>query len=126
MRIPVATCRLQFNPSFTFGDTQDIIPYLADLGISDIYASPIFKPKKGSVHGYDVVGPNQLNPEVGGMDAFDSLAKAIKDYGMGWLQDIVPNHMAYDRENQMLMDVLENGTHSRNFPVTMLTSEEET
>ena len=60
------------------------------------------------------------------MDAFDGLAKAIKDYGMGWLQDIVPNHMAYDRKNQMLIDVLENGPHSRHFPVTMLTSEEKT
>jgi (1->4)-alpha-D-glucan 1-alpha-D-glucosylmutase len=115
MRIPVATYRLQFNPSFTFEDAQDIVPYLVDLGISDIYASPIFKPKKGSVHGYDVVDPNQLNPELGEMDAFNGLAKAIKDYGVGWLQDIVPNHMAYDRQNQMLMDVLENGPHSRHF-----------
>ena len=115
MRIPIATYRIQFNPSFTFGDAQDIVPYLADLGISDIYASPIFKPKKGSAHGYDVVDPNQLNPELGGMDAFEGLAKAVKDCGMGWLQDIVPNHMAYDRENQMLMDVFENGPHSRHF-----------
>lgn len=115
MRIPIATYRIQFNPSFTFGDALDIVPYLADLGISDIYASPIFKPKKGSAHGYDVVDPKQLNPDLGGEKGFEGLAKAVKDCGMGWLQDIVPNHMAYDRENQMLMDVFENGPHSRHF-----------
>ena len=113
MRIPVATYRLQFNPSFTFGDAQEIIPYLADLGISDIYASPIYKARTGSPHGYDVVDPNTINPELGGMESFERLIKEAKKREMGWLQDIVPNHMAYDHENQMLMDVLENGPHSR-------------
>ncbi|MHC1599495.1 MAG: malto-oligosyltrehalose synthase [Candidatus Methanospirareceae archaeon] len=112
MRIPVATYRIQFNPSFDFQAARGIIPYLAELGISDIYASPIFKARKGSTHGYDVVDPNQLNPELGEEQDFEELIRELKNYGMGWIQDIVPNHVAYDYENWMLMDVLENGESS--------------
>jgi len=115
MRIPIATYRIQFNPSFTFGDAMEIVPYLADLGISDIYASPIFKARKGSTHGYDVVDPNQLNPDLGGEEGFEALVKMAQKHGIGWLQDIVPNHMAFDYENGMLMDVLENGPDSKYF-----------
>ena len=65
MNMPTATYRIQFNPTFGFQAAQKVISYLADLGISDLYASPIFKAVKGSLHGYDVVDPNQLNPELG-------------------------------------------------------------
>jgi len=108
-RIPVATYRIQFNHSFDFQAAREIIPYLSELGISDIYASPIFKARKGSTHGYDVVDPDQLNPELGDEQDFGELIRELKNYGMGWIQDIVPNHVAYDYENRMLMDVLENG-----------------
>jgi (1->4)-alpha-D-glucan 1-alpha-D-glucosylmutase len=113
MRIPVATYRIQFNHSFDFQAAKKIIPYLAELGISDIYASPIFKARKGSTHGYDVVDPDQLNPELGDGQDFDELIRELQNYGMGWIQDIVPNHVAYDYENWMLMDVLENGESSK-------------
>ena len=113
MRIPVATYRIQFNHSFDFQAAKKIIPYLAELGISDIYASPIFKARKGSTHGYDVVDPDQLNPELGDEQDFNELIRELKNYEMGWIQDIVPNHVAYDYENQMLMDVLENGESSK-------------
>jgi (1->4)-alpha-D-glucan 1-alpha-D-glucosylmutase len=112
MRIPTATYRLQFNSEFNFPSAKNIIAYLAELGISDIYASPIFKARKGSSHGYDVVDPTQLNPELGTSEDFEALASEIKQNDMGWVQDIVPNHMAYDSENQWLMDVLENGPDS--------------
>ena len=112
MRIPVSTYRLQFTPSFGFKEGRGIMEYLSWLGISDIYASPIFKAKKGSLHGYDVVDPNQLNPEVGAMRDFEELTHEVKRLGMGWIQDYVPNHMAFDTENQMLMHVLENGQGS--------------
>ena len=115
MRIPVATYRIQFNPSFGFQAAKKIIPYLAELGISNIYASPIFKARKGSTHGYDVVDPNQLNPELGGVEDFEEVITELKNYGMGWIQDVIPNHMAYDSENRMLMDVLENGDSSEYF-----------
>lgn len=113
MRIPVATYRLQFNQQFTFRQAQAIIPYLAELGISDIYASPIFKARSGSMHGYDIVDPNQINPELGGIEALKELIPFLKEQNIGWVQDIVPNHMAFDSQNQMLIDLLENGKDSQ-------------
>ncbi len=115
MKIPQATYRIQFNSNFQFADAEKIVDYLADLGISDIYASPIFKARKGSTHGYDVVDPNQLNPELGNGEAFESLMEKVQGENLGWVQDIVPNHTAYDSENALLMDVLENGAASDYF-----------
>ncbi len=115
MKVPTATYRIQFNPGFGFQAAQSVIAYLADLGISDLYASPIFKAVKGSLHGYDVVDPNHLNPELGGLSDLEGLAAELKMYRMGWIQDIVPNHMAIDSENRLLMDILENGSGSRYF-----------
>ncbi|NIS72202.1 MAG: malto-oligosyltrehalose synthase [Proteobacteria bacterium] len=115
MRIPRATYRIQFNPSFGFKEAKDIAPYLAALGISDLYASPIFKARRGSAHGYDVVDPTQLNPGLGKVSDFEELSEEIRNLGMGWLQDVVPNHMAFDQENQMLMEVLEDGENSEYF-----------
>jgi (1->4)-alpha-D-glucan 1-alpha-D-glucosylmutase len=115
MRIPRATYRIQFNPSFGFKEAKDIAPYLAALGISDLYASPIFKARRGSAHGYDVVDPTQLNPGLGTVSDFEELSEEIRNLGMGWLQDVIPNHMAFDKENQMLMDVLEYGESSQYF-----------
>lgn len=113
MRLPVATYRLQFNSSFGFREAKDIVPYLAKLGISDVYASPIFKAKSGSPHGYDVIDHNLLNPDLGTAEDFENLSKALAAYGMGWIQDIVPNHMSYSYENLMLSDVLEKGSKSK-------------
>lgn len=113
MRIPITTYRIQFTPNFGFESAKIIVPYLAELGISDIYASPVFKAKTGSNHGYDVVNPNILNPELGGKEKFAELAEEIKNYEMGWLQDIVPNHMAFGSQNHILVDVLENGFDSQ-------------
>jgi (1->4)-alpha-D-glucan 1-alpha-D-glucosylmutase len=115
MRIPSATYRIQFNSVFDFQAAQSLVPYWADLGVSDIYASPIFKARKGSLHGYDVVDPTQLNPELGTTEDFHRLIEQVQTHGMGWLQDVVPNHMAFDDENQLLMDVLENGPSSEYF-----------
>ncbi len=115
MRIPVSTYRIQFNPEFGFKRAGEIVSYLDELGISDIYASPLFKAKKGSPHGYDVVDLNMLNPDLGTINDFKKLMEDIRKLGMGWIQDIVPNHMAFDGENQMLMDVLENGRNSEFF-----------
>ena len=112
MKIPSATYRLQFTPKFGFVDAAAALPYLCELGISDIYASPIFRARAGSQHGYDVVDPNQLNPELGSEEQFESLIAAVRRRELGWLQDIVPNHMAYDGQNSMLIDVLENGEAS--------------
>jgi len=115
MRIPVATYRLQLHKGFGFRAVKEIVPYLSDLGVSDVYASPIFKARKGSLHGYDVVNPGALNPELGEGTDFEDLDAELKKRDMGWLQDIVPNHMAFDADNDMLGDVLENGSRSPYF-----------
>ena len=64
-----------------------------------------FKAKAGSTHGYDVVDPTQLNPELGTPEIFDQLVEKLQHHNMGWVQDIVPNHMSYDRDNRYLMDI---------------------
>ncbi len=115
MQVPSSTYRLQLNPSFDFQAARKIIPYLAELGITTIYASPIFKARKGSTHGYDVTDPNQINPELGTMEDFNALVETAHKHGMFWLQDFVPNHMAYDSRSRILMDVFEKGTASPYF-----------
>jgi len=112
-RVPRATYRIQFNAGFTFADAREIVPYLAELGISDIYASPILKARKGSGHGYDVVDANALNPELGSDDDFNALHDELQRRHLGLLLDVVPNHMAASPENAWWMSVLENGEHSR-------------
>lgn len=109
MRLPHALYRLQFNKNFTFKDTEAIIDYLHVLGISDIYASPIFESTKGSMHGYDVSNPKRINHELGNETGFVELRNAMKEKNMGWIQDIVPNHMIYGYENKLLMDIFEHG-----------------
>ncbi|WP_183560363.1 malto-oligosyltrehalose synthase [Mucilaginibacter sp. SP1R1] len=112
MHNPVATYRIQFNKDFTFKNLSSIIPYLHQLGVSTIYASPIFEATPGSTHGYDVVNPLRINPEIGTLPQLQQISKTLKKLNIGWLQDIVPNHMAYHNHNAWLMDVLEKGNRS--------------
>jgi (1->4)-alpha-D-glucan 1-alpha-D-glucosylmutase len=88
MHIPAATYRIQFSPSFDFRSAKKITPYLAELGVSDIHASPVFKARKGSPHAYDMVDSNELNPELGGWREFEEPVKELKARQMGWIQDV--------------------------------------
>jgi len=112
-RVPLATYRLQFNAGFTFDCARRIAPYLAALGISDLYASPILRARAGSTHGYDVVDAAALNPELGSDDDFNALHEELQRHDLGFLLDVVPNHMAASAENAWWMSVLENGSRSR-------------
>jgi (1->4)-alpha-D-glucan 1-alpha-D-glucosylmutase len=112
VRIPVSTYRLQFNREFRFADAVRIIDYLHDLGITDVYASPIVKARPGSMHGYDVIDPMQINPEIGTPEEFDQFVQALQAKGMGLIVDIVPNHMAASVDNPWWYDVLEKGEAS--------------
>jgi len=111
-RVPIATYRLQFNQGFTFNDARALVPYLHRLGISHIYASPIFRARSGSSHGYDVTDPTRLNPELGTEPEFEALVRELKTHGMGLMLDLVPNHMAASPENPWWVDLLENGPSS--------------
>jgi (1->4)-alpha-D-glucan 1-alpha-D-glucosylmutase len=110
---PRATYRLQFNHTFTFNDAKAIIPYLADLGISHLYASPIFAAAPGSMHGYDVVDYSRLNPEIGTPEEFDALVEELHAHEMRLIVDFVPNHMGIESgRNAWWQDVLEHGPWS--------------
>jgi (1->4)-alpha-D-glucan 1-alpha-D-glucosylmutase len=112
-RIPVSTYRLQFNHQFTFSDATKIIPYLDELGITDVYASPYFKASKGSSVGYSVIDPGSLNPELGTEESYKQFTSELQKRKMGQILDLVPNHMYIDsEENVWWTDVLENGPSS--------------
>jgi (1->4)-alpha-D-glucan 1-alpha-D-glucosylmutase len=112
-RVPRATYRLQLHKGFPFRDAAGIVAYLAGLGISDVYTSPILRARAGSMHGYDVVDHGKINPELGGDAGFDDLAAALKSAALGLIIDTVPNHMGvFDPANGWWMDVLENGASS--------------
>ncbi len=112
MHIPTSTYRIQLHKDFTFTDVQRILEYLYTLGISTIYAAPIMQATPGSIHGYDVTDSNAINIVLGNADELKAIARDLRKKGMFWLQDIVPNHMAFHPLNYRLMDVLERGPHS--------------
>jgi (1->4)-alpha-D-glucan 1-alpha-D-glucosylmutase len=111
-RIPTATYRLQFHKGFTFADACKILDYLQQLGISDVYASPVLTSRPGSTHGYDGTDPSRIDPDLGGEEGFATFQQELQKRRMGLLLDIVPNHMAASSENRWWMDVLENGPDS--------------
>ncbi len=115
MLIPSSTYRVQLHAGFNFHRLESILAYLYELGISTIYASPITKAIKGSQHGYDAIDPLVINPEIGREEDLQRISGWLKDRGMSWLQDIVPNHMAWSSENPWLFDVLERGKSSEYF-----------
>lgn len=112
-RVPRATYRLQFHRDFTLRRAIELVPYLRDLGISHIYASPLLKALPGSTHGYDVCDHSRINPEIGTEKELEELVAALRRHNMGLVLDIVPNHMGIGgRENAWWWDVLKNGRNS--------------
>ncbi|MDZ7642473.1 MAG: malto-oligosyltrehalose synthase [Desulfurivibrio sp.] len=110
---PVATYRLQLHPGFGFADAAEVVPYLAELGVSHLYTSPYLQAAAGSSHGYDVVDPSRVNAELGGEEGHRQLRQALRQAELGQVIDLVPNHMAIaGRQNPWWWDVLENGPAS--------------
>jgi (1->4)-alpha-D-glucan 1-alpha-D-glucosylmutase len=110
---PTSTYRLQFHAGFTFDDARRLVPYLHDLGVSHIYASPYLRARSGSLHGYDVADPSSLNPELGSPEDYERMVAELQRHAMGQLVDVVPNHMGIgDPGNYRWRDVLENGPAS--------------
>jgi (1->4)-alpha-D-glucan 1-alpha-D-glucosylmutase len=110
--VPTATYRLQFTPDFGFRDATAIVPYLHDLGVGHMYASPYLKARPGSMHGYDVVDPNALNPQIGTPAEHAAMVAAAQAAGIGQILDFVPNHMGVGPDNPWWVDVLEWGERS--------------
>ncbi|QSQ19665.1 malto-oligosyltrehalose synthase [Pyxidicoccus parkwayensis] len=109
---PLSTYRLQLHQGFTFQQARAVVPYLARLGVSDLYASPYLKATPGSTHGYDCTDHQQLNPEVGSPEDHAALCATLREHGLGQVLDVVPNHMGIERDNRLWFDVLENGPSS--------------
>jgi len=112
--IPRATYRVQLHRDFNFRAAREIVPYLAELGVSHLYTSPFLKARPGSRHGYDIVDHDALNPEIGTEEEFDALVAALHAHGMQLMIDVVPNHMGVlQGDNRWWLDVLEHGPSSR-------------
>ncbi len=112
VRVPTATYRLQVNADFTLEDAARLLPYLDQLGITDLYLSPVLEAQLGSTHGYDVTDPGTVRSQIGGERAFRELASRLRDHGLGLVLDIVPNHMAASSRNPWWTDLLEHGVDS--------------
>ncbi|MGE7367779.1 malto-oligosyltrehalose synthase [Neorhizobium sp. NPDC001467] len=112
MACPTSTYRLQFRNGMTFERAMALVPYLKKLGISQLYASPIFTATSGSTHGYDVTDANEIDPSLGGREGFDAMSAALKQAGLGLILDIVPNHMAASLENPWWRSIVEWGKDS--------------
>ncbi len=120
---PRATYRLQFRSGVGFDEAAGLAPYLARLGVSHLYASPIFRARTGSTHGYDLVDPNELDPALGGREGFERMVGALHEHGLGLILDIVPNHMGIGPENPWWHDVLtwgRAGPHAAFFDIDWL------
>ncbi|MBV8031299.1 MAG: malto-oligosyltrehalose synthase, partial [Betaproteobacteria bacterium] len=128
-RVPGATYRVQLHRGFTFRDATALVPYLASLGITHLYTSPFLKARPGSLHGYDVVDHNALNPEIGTREDLDALLEALLRHGMGLAMDIVPNHMGVMHgDNAWWQDVLAKGRaspYSRFFDIDWMPAQRE-
>ncbi len=112
-RAPVSTYRLQFTPDFSFADGARLVPYLARLGVTDCYCSPVLAAVPGSRHGYDVRDHARVNPDLGDEEAFREFAGTIRRHGLGLVLDFVPNHISVHPEsNRWWRSVLENGPSS--------------
>jgi (1->4)-alpha-D-glucan 1-alpha-D-glucosylmutase len=99
-----ATYRLQLAGDFGFAAARELVPYLAELGVSHLYLPPSFQARPGSTHGYDVVDPSRFSDALGGEEEFMALVEAARSAGMGVVLDIVPNHMAADDANRWWAD----------------------
>ncbi|HZQ18450.1 MAG TPA: malto-oligosyltrehalose synthase [Terriglobales bacterium] len=111
--IPLSTYRLQFNRNFTFTQAAELVPYLAELGVSHCYASPYLRARPGSMHGYDIIDHHHLNPEIGTSEEYERFVAALHEHGMGQILDVVPNHMGImGADNAWWLEVLENGEAS--------------
>lgn len=113
MRLPTATYRLQFRGGMDFDRAATLVPYLDALGVSHLYASPLFTATPGSTHGYDITDPTEIDPTLGGRAGLERLSAALKARGMGLVLDIVPNHMAFAPQTPWLREVLRRGEDSR-------------
>ena len=108
----IGTYRLQLHAGFTLKDAEQVLPYLAELGVSHVYLSPCLQAFPGSMHGYDVTDPARISEDLGGEAAWQSFVAAVRAQHLGLLLDFVPNHMSASEHNPWWDDVLARGPYS--------------
>jgi (1->4)-alpha-D-glucan 1-alpha-D-glucosylmutase len=108
----IATYRLQLRPRFDFSDARELVPYLADLGVSHLYLSPIMQARDGSTHGYDVIDHNAVSDDLGGREGFERLREAAVEHDLGLVLDFVPNHAGVGPHNAYWQELLAYGPHA--------------
>ena len=109
---PLSTYRIQFHNGFGLQQAQELADYLHDLGVSHLYASPLLEARPGSVHGYDIINHDRLNPEIGNEEDLRALVSDLNARGMSIVLDIVPNHMGVSTATPWWRDVLQHGRAS--------------
>jgi (1->4)-alpha-D-glucan 1-alpha-D-glucosylmutase len=113
MSLPTASYRIQLNRDFPWASASGVVEYLANLGVGAAYLSPILTARPGSVHGYDIVDPGHLNPELGSEAEAIAFATGLRQHGLDLVVDVVPNHLCiWGSANRFWNDVLENGPSS--------------
>src|SRR5437588_8527887 len=110
---PLSTYRLQFHNGFKFEQARELVEYLHQLGVSHLYASPFLEARAGSMHGYDIINHERLNPEIGTEEDLRALVGELNARGMSIVLDIVPNHMGVSTGTPWWRDVLEHGRASK-------------
>jgi (1->4)-alpha-D-glucan 1-alpha-D-glucosylmutase len=112
-RLPASTYRVQLTKELTFRHALELVDYWDQLGITDVYLSPFLEARPGSSHGYDVVDPRKINPEIGNEADLGALHEALAARHMGMLVDVVPNHLCVTtNDNPWWNDVLACGPRS--------------
>ncbi|HEY8077333.1 MAG TPA: alpha-amylase family glycosyl hydrolase, partial [Labilithrix sp.] len=112
MNKPISTYRLQLRKELGFREATELVDWLSDLGVTHAYVSPYLMAQPGSTHGYDLVDPTRLDPQLGTEADYEAWTRALAERGMGHIVDVVPNHMAATTRNKWWHDVLENGPSS--------------
>lgn len=110
---PLSTYRIQFHQGFRFEQAREIVTYLHELGVSHLYASPFLEARAGSMHGYDIINHERLNPEIGNEDELRALVRELSAHEMSIVLDIVPNHMGVSTSTPWWRDVLQHGRSSQ-------------
>jgi (1->4)-alpha-D-glucan 1-alpha-D-glucosylmutase len=110
---PLSTYRIQFHKGFRLAQASELVSYLHDLGVSHVYASPFLEARAGSVHGYDIINHDRLNPEIGTEEELRAFVRELNDRDMSIVLDIVPNHMGVSTSTPWWRDVLQHGRASQ-------------
>ena len=80
-----------------FKDTEKMLDYLCDLGVTTLYILPFADSPMGDA-GFDVKNPDNVRRDLGGMEQFQDFVKTAKAKGLKIKADLVYNHFSDKHE----------------------------